>query len=98
MKGFSILLIFIIFLCSSWGFNTHKKINQAAVFLLPTELASFYKLHIKRITEKVIDADKSCYVDTAEGPKHYIDLDRYEEVDSIPYIGVKQKKKYPNEN
>lgn len=55
---------------SSWGFNTHKKINETAVFLSPPDLAKFYKLHIQKITEKVVDADKRCFVDTIEGQKH----------------------------
>src|SRR5690606_2658323 len=73
----------IILLFCSWGFNPHKKINETAVFLLPTELASYYKTHIKQITAKAVDADKRCYVDTIEGPKHYIDLDDYDHIDSI---------------
>lgn len=55
---------------SSWGFNTHKKINETAVFLSPSDLAKFYKLHIQKITEKVVDADKRCFVDTIDGQKH----------------------------
>lgn len=45
-------------------------INETAVFLLPIDLAKFYKLHIQKITEKAVDVDKRCYVDTIEGPKH----------------------------
>ena len=93
MRGFPFLLIFIIILCCSWGFNPHKKINETAVFLLPTDLALFYKVHIQKITEKATDADKRCYVDTSEGPRHYIDLDRYEDVDSIPIHWSKAKEK-----
>lgn len=81
--------------CSSWGFYAHKKINETAVFLLPTEMATFYKDNIRIITERATDADKRCYVDTAEGPRHYIDLDRFEEdIDSIPIHWSKAKEKY----
>lgn len=93
MRFFPIILIFASFVLSSWGFNPHKKINETAVFLLPSELAGFYKKHIKKITEKAVDADKRCYVDTIEGPKHYIDLDKYEEIDSIPIHWSKAKEK-----
>lgn len=83
----TVLFFFIIalsFLLSSWGFYAHKKINETAVFLLPTEISAFFKKNIKLITEKAVDADKRCYVDTVESPRHYIDLDRYENTDSIP--------------
>lgn len=93
MSRFNLLLTGIILLFCSWGFNPHKKINETAVFLLPTELASYYKTHIKQITEKAIDADKRCYVDTIEGPKHYIDLDKYDHIDSIPIHWSKAKEK-----
>ncbi|MCA5003632.1 zinc dependent phospholipase C family protein [Sphingobacterium bovistauri] len=93
MKPFPFILIIIGILLSSWGFNPHKKINETAVFLLPKELAIFYKKNIKTITEKAVDADKRCYIDTIEGPKHYIDLDKYENVDSIPIHWSKAKEK-----
>lgn len=82
---YSILLIVIVVTCSSWGFYAHKKINETAVFLLPSELALFFKTNIKTITEKAVDADKRCYVDSLEGPRHYIDIDKFDdEIDSIP--------------
>jgi len=93
MSRFHLLLFGIILLFCSWGFNPHKKINETAVFLLPTELASYYKTYIKQITEKAVDADKRCYVDTIEGPKHYIDLDKYDHIDSIPIHWSKAKEK-----
>ncbi len=93
MKPSPIFLVLGLFFLSSWGFNPHKKINQTAVFLLPTELASFYKTCIKQITDKAVDADKRCYIDTIEGPKHYIDLDQYENIDSIPIHWSKAKEK-----
>lgn len=93
MNRFHLLSIGIILLFCSWGFNSHKKINETAVFLLPTELASYYKTHIKQITAKAVDADKRCYVDTIEGPKHYIDLDKYDHIDSIPIHWSKAKEK-----
>lgn len=80
----SLLLVCIVLCCSSWGFYAHKRINETAVFLLPTEIAGFYKKNIKLITEKAVDADKRCYIDTLEGPRHYIDIDRYGDIDTIP--------------
>ncbi|WP_206367066.1 zinc dependent phospholipase C family protein [Sphingobacterium sp. SGG-5] len=90
-----ILTIIVFFICSAWGFYAHKKINETAVFLLPAEMAVFYKKHIRTITERATDPDKRCYVDTAEGPRHFIDLDRFEEnIDSIPIHWSKAKEKY----
>lgn len=90
-----LLIMGLWILHSSWGFYAHKRINETAVFLLPTEMASFYKDHIRVITERATDADKRCYIDTAEGPRHYIDLDRFEDtVDSIPIHWSKAKEKY----
>ncbi|HLT87586.1 MAG TPA: zinc dependent phospholipase C family protein [Sphingobacterium sp.] len=81
-----LLGVFLILMFSSWGFYAHKKINHAAVFTLPTQLATFYKKHIDVITEKAVDADKRCYVDSLESPRHFIDVEDYEDgnIDSIP--------------
>ncbi|WP_159638669.1 hypothetical protein [Sphingobacterium composti Ten et al. 2007 non Yoo et al. 2007] len=56
-------------------------------------MAAFYKTHIKQITDKAVDADKRCYVDTIEGPKHYIDIGKYENIDSIPIHWSQAKEK-----
>ncbi|TJZ62863.1 hypothetical protein FAZ15_00705 [Sphingobacterium olei] len=75
----------LFLLLTSWGFYAHKQINENAAYTLPASLAQFYKKHVKTITEKAVDADKRCYIDTLEGPRHYIDLDRYDDgTDSIP--------------
>lgn len=81
-----LLCMLLIVICCSWGFYAHKKINHAAVFTLPTQLAAFYKNHIDVITEKAVDADKRCYVDSLESPRHFIDVEEYEDghVDDIP--------------
>ncbi|AIM36792.1 hypothetical protein KO02_08830 [Sphingobacterium sp. ML3W] len=91
-----ISLSFIFLLCNSWGFFAHKKINEYAVYTLPSTLASFYKKNIILITEKAVDADKRCYIDSLESPRHYIDIDDYEEptIDSIPIHWSKAKEKY----
>ncbi|MFD2743999.1 MULTISPECIES: zinc dependent phospholipase C family protein [Sphingobacterium] len=87
--------LMICILCSSWGFFAHRLINETAVFTLPTELAGFFKLHIKTITERAIDPDKRRYIDSAESVRHYIDLDQYSEIpDSIPIHWSKAKEKY----
>lgn len=74
--------LFLLFLFSSltagsWGFFAHGKINYYAVFSLPPELLQFYKKHLDYITEHATDPDKRRYSVQEEGPRHYIDIDRY---------------------
>lgn len=88
MNRIYLLLLSIIGIVSlsSWGFHAHKLINRMAVFTLPTDIAGFYKHHVDYMTEHAVDADKRCYVDTAESPRHFIDADDYgqQPFDSIP--------------
>lgn len=87
MKKLSIFLLLFgtVILCASWGFFAHKRINQLAIFTLPEGMIGFYKNNHKYITEHAIDPDKRRYADTAEAPRHYLDVENYEEhIDSIP--------------
>ncbi|PWS31318.1 zinc dependent phospholipase C family protein [Pedobacter paludis] len=87
MKRLTILIALIIplFLCTSWGFFAHQRINNLAIFTLPTGMIGFYKKNIKYITEHAVDPDKRRYADTLEAPRHYLDVENYEkEIDSIP--------------
>jgi hypothetical protein len=95
-KLFSLFLsIFIWILCCSWGFFAHKKINETAVYLLPSNLAGFYKKNIKLITAKAVDPDKRCYIDSLEPVRHYIDLNDIDSnIDSIPIHWRKATEKY----
>jgi len=84
-----LLLFFLLFsvamLCASWGFFAHKRINQLAIFTLPQDMIGFYKNNHKYITEHAVDPDKRRYADTAEAPRHYLDVENYEtHIDSIP--------------
>lgn len=69
---------------SFWGFYGHKKITELAIFTLPAEMIGFYKRNTAIIVQKSVAPDQRRYVIDAEGPKHYIDLDEYENLDSIP--------------
>lgn len=60
-----------------WGFYAHKLINYHAVFLLPPEMIIFYKKHIDFLKEHAVDPDKRRYMIKDEGPRHYIDIDKY---------------------
>lgn len=73
-----ILILFTFYLEGrSWGFYAHRLINYQAVFLLPPELIAFYKPNIDFISDHAVDPDKRRYAVAAEGPRHYIDIDRY---------------------
>lgn len=61
----------------AWGFFAHRLINQQAVYLLPPEMMLLFKPHIGFLTEHATDPDSRRYIVQAEGPRHYIDLDRY---------------------
>ena len=79
------LLLTILILCSSWGFFAHQKINQTAVFTLPSGMIGFYKRNIVYLTAHSVDPDKRRYIDTAEAPRHYLDVENFEaDIDSIP--------------
>ncbi|WP_344849438.1 zinc dependent phospholipase C family protein [Pedobacter jeongneungensis] len=87
MKRLTVLsaLIIPLFLCTSWGFFAHQRINNLAVFTLPSGMIGFYKKNIKYITEHAVDPDKRRYADTLEAPRHYLDVENYEKnIDSIP--------------
>jgi len=60
-----------------WGFAAHRTINRNAVFLLPPAMIGFYKRHIAWLEAHAVDPDKRRYAIPEEGPRHYIDLDRY---------------------
>jgi zinc dependent phospholipase C len=79
MKHIIIFITLISISISSfgWGFFAHRKINYYAVFLLPPEMMLFYKQHAEFLSEHSVDPDKRRYVITEEGPRHYIDIDRY---------------------
>lgn len=77
------LLVFVLVIASlglssyRWGFYAHRRINRLAVFTMPPELISFYKMHIVYLTENAINPDQRRYAVEGEAPRHYIDLDIY---------------------
>lgn len=79
MKKLLLSLIFLLFFQHAfcWGFYGHQKINYYAVFLLPPEMLVFYKQNIQFLSEHAVDPDKRRYAVAEEGPRHYIDIDRY---------------------
>ncbi|MCW3075371.1 MAG: Nuclease [Flaviaesturariibacter sp.] len=71
------LLLLLQIPCFCWGFFGHRKINYYAVFLLPPQMMVLYKPQIEFITDHAVDPDMRRYAVKEEGPRHYIDIDRY---------------------
>ena len=97
MKRFfiSAILVLGVFLFISWGFFAHQHINRYAVFTLPDGMIRFYKANINYISEHAVDPDNRRYADTAEAPRHYLDVELYENtIDSIPEKWTDAVEKY----
>lgn len=60
-----------------WGFYGHRQINYYAIFLLPPEMMVLYKPNVAFLVEHAVDPDKRRYAVKEEGPRHYIDMDKY---------------------
>ena len=77
----TVLLAFCCALCSSasppWGFYAHREINRYATFTLPGELARWYKANVAYVSAHAVDPDRRRYAATLEGPRHFVDLERY---------------------
>ncbi len=84
----------------AWGFYAHQKINYYAVFLLPPEMMVLYKPQIDFLFEHAVDPDKRRYAVEAEGPRHYIDLDKYGSYpfDSLPRNWKQAVEKYSEDS
>ncbi|MDF2379853.1 hypothetical protein JMG10_00135 [Nostoc ellipsosporum NOK] len=78
----------------AWGFFGHQKINYHAVFLLPPEMLVLFKPGIETIRELSVAPDKRRYLVEAEGPRHYIDMDKY---GAYPYPGLPRSWKEASE-
>lgn len=97
MKRFSILFFILLSAAMiSWGTFGHEHINRAAVFALPAPLQTFFYNHIDFITQEstVPDLRKYALNDKAENPRHFIDLENFGSLDSIPKTMEEVKKKY----
>lgn len=79
MKRTCVTVLFVMITLKGfcWGFYGHRMINYQAVFLLPPEMIAFYKPNIEFIREHAVDPDKRRYAVVEEGPRHYIDMDKY---------------------
>ncbi|MDD3877833.1 MAG: zinc dependent phospholipase C family protein [Bacteroidales bacterium] len=93
------LILSLVFAISSpvfsWGFFAHRKINRMAVFTLPPSMIGLFKRHIEYITEHSIDPDKRAHAVEGEAPKHYMDIEAYEDnIMNIPVYWQQAVDKY----
>jgi hypothetical protein len=91
-----LLVIGIAPVLLAWGIFGHEHINRAAVMALPEPVQGFFYNHIDFITEEstVPDLRKYTLHDKAENPRHYIDLENFGGMDSLPLTMADAKKKY----
>jgi hypothetical protein len=99
----SLAIIFCLFgtlaTLTSWGTFGHEHINHGAVLALPKPMQLFFYNHIDYITQEstVPDLRKYTLNDKAERPRHFIDLENFGTVDSIPKSATVAFKKYDAE-
>lgn len=60
-----------------WGKKGHETTNAKAIAALPETLRAFYSEHEEEIVAKAMAADHAKRNDPSEGPRHYLDADRY---------------------
>ncbi len=68
-----------------WGLEGHQIINAQAMANLPEPLRSYFLEHRDFILENACAADDRKSLDPDEAPKHYMDIDYY---DQYPFKGV----------
>lgn len=61
----------------AWGFVSHRQINEQAIRSLPDAVSPFFKAYADTLVAWSVKPDLRRSFDTTEGPKHYIDIDRY---------------------
>jgi hypothetical protein len=98
---FSVATLFLFIILATpfflaWGVFGHEHINRAAVLALPEPVQSFFYNHIDFITQEstVPDLRKYTLNDKAENPRHYIDLENFGGIDSLPLTMADAKAKY----
>ncbi len=64
----------------AWGFFGHRIINQVAVYNLPAPMQAFYYRHLPELVRLSTSPDERRNDDPSEGPKHFIDMDYYDDL------------------
>lgn len=76
-KWLIVASLFLLVLCSSWGFLVHRTVNQLAVYQLPKKLQPFFYQNLDYIVKYSIRPDERRSSDKTEATKHFIDLEAY---------------------
>jgi len=97
LKRFAaLLLIGLLFtqnqtkLNSQWGFAGHQRINEFAVYLLPSELQAIFIQHLPYLVSQSVAPDQRRYALAEEAVRHYIDLDHYYSKGQDPFWNLPQ--------
>ncbi len=81
MKKFKVLFVFVFLpylVTFGWGDKGHKTITQQAMKLLPLEMNLPQSIK-NLVVDHCVDPDYRKKDDPTEGPKHFIDIDYYQE-------------------
>jgi hypothetical protein len=77
-KIYIIGVLFVIFsLAGSWGFLVHRTVNQLAIYQLPKGMRPFFHNNMKYLVEQSVRPDQRRNADSAEAPRHFIDLEAF---------------------
>ncbi|HEY1021693.1 MAG TPA: hypothetical protein VGE06_05245, partial [Flavisolibacter sp.] len=71
------LLLFVLIICSSWGFLMHRTLTQLSVYQLPKEMQPFFFQHMEDLVKHSVRPDERRSKDSTEAPKHFIDLEGF---------------------
>lgn len=75
----SLLSVILMLMLVSWGYQGHQRISGGIPFLLPGEMMFFTPEWTDIVRLHASDADYRKQTDPDEGPRHYIDIDNYQE-------------------
>jgi len=78
------ILLLSPFESNGWGFLAHRYINESAVYLLPDPLRSVFLPRVAQLREQAVAADRRRAWDKEEGPRHFLDLDRWKDSVHLP--------------
>jgi len=95
-KLIALFALIIGFFTLSWGIVGHERINKAAVMALPRPVQVFFYNHIDFITQEasVPDIRKYALKYKDENPRHYIDLENFGPIETLPKTLDEATKKY----
>lgn len=61
----------------AWGFTSHRQIDEQAIRSMPEAVSPFFRTYADTLVAWSVKPDLRRSVDSTEGAKHFIDIDRY---------------------